>query len=196
MTPREETVVFQKRKYRTCVTYDAVLDVQLAYRDKELPAELKLSVALHRFLRSPWRVRKMALAEKVELLNAIFSQQIEIPQKGANDNATRILDFHLDEEYIYASFLQAYGMDLRREAGRLHWKDYISLFQGLPDDTQIKEVMRIRAMELPAPTKNNQKQIQQLIKLKSYYALPVVGGGGQSGLNRLFDMLASQAVRK
>lgn len=192
----QDDVEFQGRRYRTTVTFDAVLDVQLAYRDGALSSMDKAEIALKRFLRSPWRTWTMTVAEKLELLNVIFESFVNLPRRDTGPQKARILDFHLDEEYIYASFMQAYEMDLHRETGRLSWKTYITLFQGLPDDTKIKEVMRIRAMDLPEPTKHNQKQIQQLIQLKSYYALPVVGGGGQDGLNRLFDALERQAIKK
>ena len=107
----------------------------------------------------------------------------------SRNSSQRLVDFELDGEYIYASFFQDYGIDLIREQGRLHWKKFIALFQGLSDETKIKQVMRIRAMELPAPTKYNQKEIQNIMEMKSYYALPVIGGGGQEGLARLFSAL-------
>ncbi len=53
--------------------------------------------------------------------------------------------------------------------------------------------MRIRAMELPEPTRTNRKEIQNILRLKSYYALPVSGGGGKDGLNLLFETLEKGA---
>ena len=55
--------------------------------------------------------------------------------------------------------------------------------------------MRIRAMDVPEPNGHNQKEIQNIMELKSYYALPVEGGGGQSGLNALFAALEAEAMR-
>ena len=98
-------------------------------------------------------------------------------------------------EYIYASFLQDYGMDLVREQGKLHWKQFVALFQGLTSRTKIKEIMRIRVMDVPESNGHNQKEIQNIMELKSYYALPVEGGGGQSGLNALFAALEAEAMR-
>lgn len=193
---RRYDVTFHGRRYRTTVTFDAVLDVQDAYKDPSLSSLEKAGIALQRFLRAPWRTWTMKIGEKLELLNRIFQTQVETEARSFQPSRERILDFRLDEEYIYASFRQAYGMDLHRESGRLHWKTYLALFQGLPEDTKIREVMRIRAMELPAPDKHNQKQIEQILRLKSYYALPVEGGGGQKGLGDLFDTLKSCAVQK
>lgn len=106
-----------------------------------------------------------------------------------------ILDFEEDGDYIYASFMQDYGIDLVKEQGRLPWKKFLYLFNGLSADTKIKQVMRIREMEVPEFNGKNAKQIQEINELKSYYALPVHGGGGQSGLDLLFRTLEGMAKK-
>lgn len=197
MVRNDEVIVVRGHRYRTTASFDAVLDVQKAYKDDRLSNVDKLHIALQRLLKSPWRVLyNRTLEEKVEIVNSIFETQIDIPQRATGRKQERILDFYLDWDYIRASFLQNYGMDLGQEAGHLHWKDFIALFQGLAEDTKIRQVMHIRSMDVPEPTKHNQKQIQQILEMKSYYALPVVGGGGQDGLNRLFDVLERQAVKQ
>ena len=55
--------------------------------------------------------------------------------------------------------------------------------------------MRIRTMDIPRFTGKNSKQIQEIQELKSYYALPVKGGGGQEGLDALFSTLERMAVK-
>ena len=53
--------------------------------------------------------------------------------------------------------------------------------------------MRIRAMDVPEPTKYNQKERQNIMELKAYYALPIKGVGGQKGLDMLFSTLEEMA---
>lgn len=50
-------------------------------------------------------------------------------------------------------------------------------------------------MDIPKFTGKNGKQIQEIQELKSYYALPVKGGGGQQGLDALFSTLERMAVK-
>ena len=103
------------------------------------------------------------------------------------------MDFEADSDYIYASFKQAYGMDLIRERGKLGWRNFCELLDGLPDKTKLKEVMRIRAMEVPEPTKYNQKERQNIMELKAYYALPVKNTNSGNGLDMLFTTLERMA---
>ena len=103
------------------------------------------------------------------------------------------MDFEADSDYIYASFKQAYGMDLIKERGKLEWKNFCKLLDGLPDKTKFKEVMRIRAMDVPEPTKYNQKERQNIMELKAYYALPVKGTSRGNGLDMLFATLEGMA---
>ena len=89
--------------------------------------------------------------------------------------------------------MQEYRLDLIDMQGKLPWRKFIDLFDGLSEDTKIRRVMRIRSMDIPEYTGKNQKQIQDIMELKSYYALPVRGGGGQKGLDALFSSLEGMA---
>ena len=71
-----------------------------------------------------------------------------LPQKPNNDSDKDdkpLFSIKYDGEYIFASFMQAYQMDLIEEQGKLHWKKFNALLSGLPDGTKFVEVMKIRA---------------------------------------------------
>lgn len=194
--PFRTTVAYRGRIYQTRPAFNVVLAVQRLYRDESLMDHEKCLLALRNLVRlSRFTLASRPLSWCYGLMDEVYRSQIALPERHTGARQERVLDFELDGEYIYASFLQDYGMDLIREQGRLHWKKFIWLFQGLSEGTKIKEVMRIRGMEEPNPNKYNQKEIQRIRELKSYYALPAVGSGGQEGLNRLFSMLEAQAVR-
>ncbi len=155
----------------------------------------KAEQALKMLVKNQLMVSMLSRVRKIELMNLIYEQEIKLPEKsGGKKNAQRVMDFYLDSEYIYASFRSDYGINLIQEQGKLHWKEFIYLFQGLSDSTKIKEVIKIRSMEIPKQTKDNYKQIQSIMELKSYYALPVEGGGGQQGLDALFGALEQVAT--
>lgn len=193
--PFSDIVNYDGKQYRTNAAYDTVLLVQRMYRDPALENADKIEIALENLLAQDYRIQGKNLQWKAGLLEAIMKSQIELPQKPSAGVQKRLVDFELDGEYIYASFLQDYGLDLIEQKGKLHWKKFIWLFQGLSEKTKIKEIMRIRGTEEPQPNQYNQKEIQRIRELQSYYALPVEGGGGQDGLNRLFRALEAQAVK-
>ena len=76
------------------------------------------------------------------------------------------------------------------------WWKFIALFEGLPDDSKIKQIIEIRARPFPESGPGNQKMINQLAELKQIYALPVSREErektAQNGWNKLFDMMLNK----
>ncbi len=174
--------------------FDVVLEVQHLFREESLTEWDKLDTSLRMLVKNEWSLKLFSVKERAELLNEIYKKCINTKKRPAVRNSPNpILDFEEDGEYIYASFMQDYGIDLIEMQGKLSWRKFIALFDGLSEDTKIKRVMKIRGMELPVFTGKNQKQIQEVMELKSYYALPVRGDGEQKGLDSLFAALESMA---
>lgn len=190
-----EIVTVGKRKFKTSASFDRVLLAQKVFKDDRLTSVDKLNTAIELLVENHFLVRFLRTRDSEELLQEVYDTQVKVPGRPqVRKTSQRVLDFDLDGEYIYASFMQAYGIDLIGEQGKLHWKKFFALFDGLPDDTKIKQVMRIRATDIPSPNKYNQEEIRNLTELKSYYALPVVGGGGQEGVESLFSALERLAM--
>lgn len=126
-----------------------------------------------------------------------MSRYISPPQRKLNTakKPQPIVDFNHDSGYIYASFMQVYGIDLYKVASKLHWCKFTSLFDGLPEDCIIKQIMHIRAQDIPAPTKHNYGEIQRLTELKTLYALPSKQTAAEAAdtWGKLFDVMERQA---
>lgn len=189
------TVTLGKIRFLINPAFDIVLEIQRLFAEEELTEHDKVEQALDMLVINSRRLRALGIKEKVDLLNEIYRQCINTRKHPPSRKNIRVLDFEYDGEYIYSSFMLDYGIDLIDEQGRLPWKKFIALFQGLSENTKIREVMRIRSMDTPKPTGKNGKQIQEILDLKSYYALPVKGGGGQVGLDALFSALEGMAVK-
>lgn len=189
-----EYVHYGLYKYKTCCSFDNVLEVQRLFRDESLTDTDKVEQALRMLVKNRFKVWILSEREKKELLNCVIKEQINLPKRPVVRPQQKSFDFWLDGEYIYASFMQEYGIDLIEQQGKLHWKKFVALFQGLPENTKIREIMRIRSMDIPQYNGKNQRQIQDIQELKSYYALPVCGGGGKAGLDALFHALESMVV--
>lgn len=115
------------------------------------------------------------IAEKNKLVNFIFNNFIE-DQHDPNQEVMvgpikKSYDLEQDAQYIYASFLQDYNMDLFGMHGKLHWHKFKSLIGGLSENTKFKEVVSIRQQKIPAPTKYNSDERKRIIELKRVYRL-------------------------
>lgn len=189
-------VITDKSKFVINPAYDTVLEVQKLYKEDTFTEFEKIDQALKMLVRNKWNLRLLNPEEKQKLLSVITKRYVEVEKRPQiKKSPFPVLDFEKDGDYIYASFMQAYKIDLIEEQGRLPWKKFLYLFNGLPADTKIKQIMRIRQMPVPEYNGKNSKEIQEINEMKSYYALPVEGGGGQSGLDLLFHTLEGMAKR-
>lgn len=193
---QDNQIITNRGKIIVNPAFDIVLETQKLYLEDSLTDYEKAEQALRMLVRNRWNLRLYPPAEKVKLLEEIGKRYIETKKRPQiKKNPMPVLDFEEDGDYIYASFMQDYQIDLIDAQGRLPWKKFLYLFNGLSSDTKIKQVMQIRSMEVPQYNGKNAKQIQQINELKSYYALPVRGGGGQVGLDMLFRTLEGMAKR-
>ena len=190
----DNTILTPKSKIVVNPAFDIVLEVQKLFKEDGITEYEKVSQALKMLVKNDWNLRLFSPTEKIRLLDEIGKKYVSVKKRPKlKKSPIPILDFEEDGDYIYASFMHDYHIDLIDEQGKLPWKKFLFLFNGLSSETKIKQVMRIREMEVPQPNGRNQKQIQEILELKSYYALPVSGGGGQSGLDLLFSSLEGMA---
>ena len=82
-----------------------------------------------------------------------------------SDDGERVIDYEEDGEYIYASFMQAYGIDLFEV--NLHWHKFKALILGLPSGTIMSEIMGMRGYK-----KDNRKLEVIAQEKKKKWALP------------------------
>ena len=157
-TPLPYEIAVDGRKYRLTPAFDNVLSMYKAIEN--LDEWDRPEVMLHYLLDKPPKKPSVALLKSV--LDVLFK-----PTKGGEKS----FDYVQDSELIYAAFYQAYGIDLIEEQGKMHWWKFSSLLNGLPSDTRFSEIVSIRTRPIPAPTKYNEQERQNLIKLKQEYAL-------------------------
>lgn len=65
-----------------------------------------------------------------------------VPHSNSSDNQD-VLFYEYDGDYIYAAFMQAYGIDLLETD--MHWHKFIALMNGMPDCTKLVSIMGYRA---------------------------------------------------
>ena len=80
-----------------------------------------------------------------------------------------VINFEYDAAYIYAAFLEQYGIDLV-DIEYLHWWKFQALFKGLSENSKIVKIMGYRSIDIGNIKDKKQRQLYE--KLKSNYALP------------------------
>ena len=168
--------------YRLDLSYGAFFAAADALQEDRLAPVLRIQAALRILVKDP----EPPLSQ--ELLEAILAL---VKSDRPTPPGPRTMDLYQDWDYICAAFQQAYGIDLYRDKS-IHILRFLSLLRAIPKGTKLSEIISIRAAEIPAPNKHNQKQIAELTRLKALYALK--GSGDlQEGWARLFRMLEARS---
>lgn len=124
--------------FRTMVLFE-----QLIFAD-EIPEEQRLIIALNFF----WKEPPASFEDAVDGLLWFYrcgeeNSQIE---DSCDNDGPRAYDFDEDGDYIYAAFLQQYGIDLQ-DVQSMHWWKFKALFSALNEDTRIVKIMQYRTVD-------------------------------------------------
>lgn len=181
-----EEIEHDGKTYRLDLSYAAVFAAADALADERLTPDIKLRTALEILV-------PVKHPDDPKLLTAIFDLIKDERPRPKQDR--KLMDIEQDWGFVCAGFQQAYGIDLYQDK-TIHIVRFRALLEGLPKETKLSEIIGIRGADIPAPTKYNQKQIADLTRLKTLYALRGSETSFQEGLERLYKMLSARAVKK
>lgn len=176
------TVIYNDISYNLDLSYAVFFAVADVLKDDRLMTGHKIKIALDMFVTDEHPYDDGLLSSIYDLLK----------DDRPRFSGPSYMDIEQDWQYICAAFQQAYNIDLYTDKS-IHILRWQALLQGLPKSTKLMDIISIRASEMPAPTKHNQKQIAELSRLKSIYALKANAKDFQTGLGGLFDLLAARA---
>lgn len=150
-------------------SFQVVLKCNEVLSDSMLSENDKIDICCSLFIKHRWILHLMPEKKRQEFFRVYFDSFVHVGKQ--KKGTKKVLDFSQDAQYIYSSFWQCYGLDLLGKDRRLHWWSFVALLGGLSDDTRLMQVISIRTRPLPKPTKYNQEERVQLIKLKQMYKL-------------------------
>ncbi|WP_078577326.1 Gp15 family bacteriophage protein [Salipaludibacillus agaradhaerens] len=181
--PLVTSFLYGDKEYSIDLAFDNVLDVFDVLNDSTLRDHEKADTCLALLLGND-NYEKDKLVEIWNLIYEEFikneeKQPIEYDLKGnpmpvkEDEEKEQLIDLDKDAQYIYASFRQAYDINLLNEQGRLHWQEFQALLHGLPDDTILKRIIQIRGWK---PSKGDSADYKEAMrKLQKVYALNDTG---------------------
>lgn len=169
------------QKYNVDMSFDNILRLIDMLNDKELADAAQIIIGIQMLFDEQL---DMPIEEQSDVFNQAYhaligadaEKEIEydllgnpMPSQEAESDEPSY-DLKQDAEYIYASFLQDYNIDLFEQQGKLHWYKFKALLGGLSETTKFRKVLEIRQMPLPSG-KGTAKQRAEVEKLKKAYAL-------------------------
>nr|DAV19262.1 MAG TPA: hypothetical protein [Caudoviricetes sp.] len=181
-----DKLVIDDKEYPLDLSFNNVLKLFEMWRDEAVPEFVKPHFGIR--ILTGETLEDFTVEEMSEVFNEVFEEHISLstvednhveydlagnPMKTTASNSKQEqapYDIRYDGDYIYASFLQAYGIDLFDVQGKLHWKKFNALLSGLPEGTKFMEVVKIRKWK---PQKGDSAEYkEEMRRLQKDYALP------------------------
>ncbi|MEH7236752.1 Gp15 family bacteriophage protein [Bacillus sp. JJ1562] len=176
--PLTESVEIDGIEFVVDLSFDNVLRLIDMLGDKEIPDYAQIEIGFEMLLRDQL---DYPFEKKAEIFYQLFESAIGSGQEGhasvdiegnpmPQSKEKEVYSLKQDAEYIYASFMSDYGLDLFEQQGKLHWYKFKALLGGLTDGSKFLRVIEIRTADLPSG-KGTEKQRKQMLELKRAYAL-------------------------
>ena len=145
---------------------------ELLMQDNKIKEKDKIMYALNLYYYDTTKIKDIKQAINDILWFYRCGKEIENKEDNENnekEKAKQIYSYEFDDEYIYSSFLEYYGIDLN-SIKYLHWWKFKALFNGLGEKTKIVEIMAYRSINI---SKIKDKEMRKHYKkMKQIYALP------------------------
>lgn len=169
----DDFIIFKGKKLNLKLYFDTVLRSFELFRDDRLNDFERIDIALDMFIENQEDIAGISFEEKSIIVNAIFDNFIKDKEMETQEESTqnKIYDLEKDAEFIYASFLFDYNLDLFEQQGKLHWKKFKALLSNLSEESKFMKVIGYRTMKIPTSDKYDREEVERLKKLKKLYSL-------------------------
>lgn len=179
-----ESIEINGISYDVDMSFDNILRLNDMLNDDQLDDVTQIFLGIQLLFSGPLN---MPIEEQAEVFNQAYhvligaeaEKEIEydilgnpMPGQGQSEEDVQdtLYDIKQDAEYIFASFMQDYGIDLFEQQGQMHWCKFKALLSGLSETTKFKKVLEIRQMPLPTG-KGSAKHRKEVEEMKKAYEL-------------------------
>jgi hypothetical protein len=163
-------VDIEGEEYEINTDYRNVLLYFRALKDDELEDAEKLEIAIKLFFRkTPRNVEKAIRYINEEYIVCLNRKKIKGRVRVKDPKERAVFDFEQDGTLIYVSFMQEYGIDLRKE--KMHWRVFKALFDGLGEETALSRVIEFRRMkpkDMPRERRIELMELQRELSIRNY----------------------------
>lgn len=191
--PLDDRVSIGDEEHPIYMAFDNVMSALETFDDKELSEAVRLYVFLGIMLHDYDQELISTLDFETQIdvgkqiIDQINSEPIENqpvdlegnPMPQPKRDGEQLVSFLFDAKYIYAAFMQSYGIDLIEQQGSLHWSKFSALLNALPDNTLMRQIIDIRKTDLSEIKDKDEKK--RIKKLKQQFSLEGKGGPDEEG---------------
>lgn len=164
-----ETVEIDGAEYRINSDFRISILFELLMQDDEVGKRQKLVQGLQLYYPEIPHNVTMAVDKMIWFYRC--GKETESGGHGSGSGrAKQIYSFEHDDDYIYAAFLEQYGIDLQ-DVEELHWWKFRALFRGLSEDTEFVKIMGYRSVKITSKMSKEQREFYK--KMQSIHALPI-----------------------
>ncbi|PEQ84181.1 hypothetical protein COJ38_21335 [Bacillus cereus] len=171
------------------LSFDNVLKIMELFDDETISNRAKPNIALLMLIVDHNLLNQLNWQGKEKLIIDIFKDKLNIdlmsdkktnemteiledPLNEEESPEIPVVNFTLDAEMIYASFLYDYNINLFEQQGILQWGEFLALFNNLSEKTPMRTAIHYRTCEIPKKDKHNAEERKQIKKMKERYELP------------------------
>lgn len=180
--PLESVAEINGVTYEIDMSFDNILRLLDLVKDKGLQDVDKINIGLEMLIGDS--LDNHELKERADIFVRLFRSIVNDGKEEINDNVDlegnpmpamneetkKTYDITQDASYIYASFMHTYHIDLYEQQGKLDWRKFKSLLNGLDKDSIFNRVIEIRTADYPKG-KGSEKDRERLRKAKRQVAL-------------------------
>ena len=164
-----ETITIDNKEYEINSDFRTSILFELLMQDKSIKDNDKIYLALELYYPNIPDDINSAI-EKMLWFYRCGKDLIISKRKGKGKSDIKIYSFEYDDDYIYAAFMDQYGIDLQ-DIKYLHWWKFKAMFKSLKEDTEIVKIMRYRSMDLSKIKDKNEKAYYK--KMQELYKIPI-----------------------
>lgn len=166
-----ETVTIDNEEYGINSDFRTSILFELLMQDSSVDDGDKLIMALNLYYE--YIPPKQYWKEAIEKILWFYrcGKDIELSKgKGKGKSDIKIYSFEHDDDYIYAAFMDQYGIDLQ-DIEELHWWKFKAMFKSLKEDNEIVKIMGYRSIDLSKIKDKEEKTYYR--KMKELHKIPV-----------------------
>lgn len=162
-----QSVCIEEQKYRIITDFREWIRLQELVKDDTVPPEYKVKLLMQWYIDLPDNIEKALLAlgdflKAKEISGFTGGGKSSSREKESDGQTGPAFSYSEDAACIFCGFMECYGIDLET-IPYMHWWKFRMLFEGLKEETEIKQRIHYRLIDINTiKDKEERKRIKRI----------------------------------